>query len=63
MYSARCQIKIKTDNQEAFEEFINAIRRDYGDLHIDNVPDDVDLSFDLSFKTEANYETDEDDEE
>lgn len=61
MYSARCQIKIKTENREEFEKFIHSLRSEYGDLNVDELPDDVDISFEISFKTENVYDVDEDD--
>ena len=59
-YIAKCQIKIKTDNQEEFEKFLHSIRSEYGDLNVESLPEDVDISFDLSFKTEFNYDTGDD---
>lgn len=55
-YTAKCSIRIKTDNQEEFEKFIHSLRSEYGDLNVENLPDDVDISFDISFKTETNFE-------
>lgn len=57
-YTAQCRIKIKTDNQEEFERFLRTLRSEYGDLNVENISDDVDISFDISFKTETNFEDD-----
>ena len=58
-YTAKCQIKIKTDNQEEFEKFLHSLRSEYGDLNVENLPEDVDIDFNISFKTEINFEDDE----
>lgn len=57
-YTAKCQIKIKTDNQEELERFLHSLRSEYGDLNVENLPEDVDIDFSISFKTETNFEDD-----
>lgn len=55
-YSAKCQIKIKTDNYDEFEKFVQSVRSEYGDLNVEKLPDDVDIEFNISFKTDVNFE-------
>ena len=53
MYTAHCDLTIKTTSTEELEKFVNALRRDYGDLKITELPDDVDIDFCLSVKKET----------
>jgi len=55
-YSAKCQIKIKTDNYDEFERFVQSVRSEYGDLNVEKLPDDVDIEFSICFKTDVNFE-------
>ena len=50
-YSAKCQIKIKTDNYDEFEKFVQSVRSEYGDLNVEKLPDDVDIEFSICFNT------------
>ena len=63
IYTAECRIRIMTDNKEKFDDFVGTIRKNYGSLTSDKLPDDVDIDFEFNIHKEVVFDDIEGDEE